>query len=82
MKLSPSATAVLAALEAQPGLGIASNGIIAKRLHCSGRTVSRALEQLESAGLLRLIYRKATGPGDAGRYIELLPQGSPSRWLS
>jgi hypothetical protein len=39
------------------------------------RTVGRGLEELEAAELVRITYRRATGPGDVARIIELREGG-------
>jgi predicted transcriptional regulator len=73
-KLSPSALAVLRVLTDDPKLAESSNATFARLTSRCVRSVCRGLDELESAELIRITYRRAYGPGDVARIIDLRPR--------
>lgn len=70
-RLSPTALSILRALRTNPELSEVSNSTLAATAGRSLRMVGRALDELEQNELIRLSYRRSTGPGDVARTIEL-----------
>src|SRR5262245_53072782 len=70
--VSASAARLYGLLSAAPSTRLASNEVLASLLACSEQTITRALGELESAGLIERKYDKL------GRRLEMADRREPA----